>query len=161
MLFIRSTAMSSNGNACVQHQPRRSLIVTSSELHSVPSADAYASEPVRFPALTVVDIAGEAAAISAAYRNDVLTRVNASCLRLAVIHGQYPWHKHPGSDELFLVVEGRLEIELADGRLLELGPLQSAVVPAGVVHRTRGIGRTVNLCFEDLAADTIFLGAEA
>ena len=32
-----------------------------------------------------------------------------------------------------------------------------AQVPAGVIHRTRGVGRTVNLCFEDLAADTEFV----
>jgi len=130
---------------------------------SVPSTDAYANEPVRYPALTVVDIVREAAAVTAAYRNQVLSRVNASCLRLSVISDQYPWHRHPHSDELFLVVEGELEIELADdGRLLRLGPWQSVVVPAGVVHRTRGVGRTVNLCFEDLAADTDFVerGAE-
>ena len=124
---------------------------------SVPSADAYASEPVRYPPLTVVDIAQEAAAVTEAYRNQVLCRVNTSCLRLAVVSDQYPWHRHPHSDELFLVVEGQLEIELADGRILRLGPWQSAVVPAGAVHRTRGIGRTVNLCVEDLAADTVFL----
>jgi mannose-6-phosphate isomerase-like protein (cupin superfamily) len=122
-----------------------------------PSPEAYANEPIRYPALTVVDIAQEAAAVTDAYRNQVLSRVNTSCLRLAVISGQYPWHKHPHSDELFLVVEGRLEIELAGGRTLRLEPWQSAVVPAGAVHRTRGSGRTVNLCFEDLAADTIFL----
>jgi mannose-6-phosphate isomerase-like protein (cupin superfamily) len=124
---------------------------------SVPSADAYASEPVRYPPLTVVDIAHEADAVTTAYRNQVLSRVNTSCLRLAVISEQYPWHVHPHSDELFLVMEGELEIELADGRILRLGPWQSAVVPAGEVHRTRGIGRTVNLCFEELAADTVFL----
>lgn len=124
---------------------------------SVPSADAYANEPVRHPALTVVDIAQEAAAVTESYRNQVLSRVNASCLRLAVFSEQYPWHRHPRSDELFLVVEGCLEIELADGRTLRLGPWQSAVVPAGTVHRTRGIGRTVNLCFEELAADTEFV----
>ncbi|HEX6533678.1 MAG TPA: cupin domain-containing protein [Gemmatimonadaceae bacterium] len=92
-----------------------------------------------------------------AYRNQVLSQVNASCLRLAVLSGDYPWHRHPRSDELFLVVEGILEIELADGRTLRLEAWQSAVVPAGTVHRTRGIGRTVNLCFEDLAADTEFV----
>lgn len=124
---------------------------------SVPTADAYADEPVRHPPLTVVDITREAAAVTEAYRNQVLSRVNASCLRLAVMSGQYPWHEHPHSDELFLVVEGTLEIELADGRTLRLGPWQSAVVPAGEVHRTRGIGRTVNLCVEDLAADTVFV----
>jgi mannose-6-phosphate isomerase-like protein (cupin superfamily) len=124
---------------------------------SIPSAQAYAGEPVRYPPLVVVDIAAEAAAVTEQYRNQVLSQVNTSCLRLGVLSGDYPWHQHPESDELFLVVAGRLEIELADGRTLSLGPWQSVVVPAGIVHRTRGVGRTVNLCFEALAADTVFV----
>jgi hypothetical protein len=75
---------------------------------AVPSADAYASEPVRHSALTIVDIGKEAAAVSEVYRNQVLSQVNGSCLRLGVLEGQYPWHQHPHSDELFLVVEGSL-----------------------------------------------------
>ncbi|HEU5041323.1 MAG TPA: cupin domain-containing protein [Gemmatimonadales bacterium] len=105
----------------------------------------------------VIDIAADAAAVTEGYRNQVLSRVNTSCLRLAVLSGEYPWHHHPRSDELFLVVEGRLEIDLADGRTLRLEPWQSIVVPAGTVHRTRGVGRTVNLCLEELAADTVFV----
>jgi len=124
---------------------------------SVPSPESYASEPVRYPPLVVVDIAAGGEAVTDDYRNQVLSRVNTSCLRLAVISGEYPWHQHPHSDELFVVVEGLLEIELADGRTLRLRPWQSTVVPAGTVHRTRGVGRTVNLCFEDLAADTLFV----
>jgi hypothetical protein len=123
---------------------------------SVPSAEDYAAEPVRFPPLTVLDIRAEGAAVTDAYRNQVLCQVNSSCLRLAVLSGEYPWHRHPHSDELFLVVEGALEIELEDGRKLRLGPWQSAVVPAGTVHRTRGIGRCVNLTFEAVAAETEF-----
>lgn len=125
--------------------------------HSIPSAEAYASEPVRHPPLVVVDLAQEAASVTGEYRNQVLSRVNDNCLRLAVLSGEYPWHHHPHSDELFLVLDGKLEIELADGRTLSLGPWQSVVVPAGTVHRTRGIGRTVNLCFEALAAETAFV----
>ena len=124
---------------------------------AIPSAEAYASEPVRYPPLVVVDVAAEAATVTDEYRNQVLSRVNTSCLRLAVLSGEYPWHQHPHSDELFLVVDGLLEIELADGRTLRLEPWQSVVVPAGTVHRTRGLGRTVNLCVEDLAADTVFV----
>ena len=124
---------------------------------SIPSAQDYASEPVRYPPLVVVDIAAEAAAVTEQYRNQVLSQVNTSCLRLGVLAGEYPWHQHPHSDELFLVVEGRLEIELADGRTMRLGPWQSVVVPAGTVHRTRGAGRTVNLCFEAVAATTVFV----
>jgi mannose-6-phosphate isomerase-like protein (cupin superfamily) len=91
------------------------------------------------------------------YRNQVLSRVNSSCQRMAVLSGEYPWHRHPSSDELFLVMDGRFEIELEDGRTLVLSPWQCAVVPAGTVHRTRGVGRTVNLCFEALAAETDFV----
>ncbi|MGH8250178.1 MAG: hypothetical protein ACREVI_05700 [Steroidobacteraceae bacterium] len=76
---------------------------------SIPS-EAYASEAVRYPPLVVVDRASEAAAVTGEYRNRVLSQVNTSCLRLAVLTGEYPWHQHSRSDELFLVVEGRLEI---------------------------------------------------
>ena len=124
---------------------------------SFPSPETYANEPVQYEPLTIVDIGTEAAAVTEVYRNQVLSRVNASCLRLAVLSGEYPWHRHSHSDELFLVVEGKLEIDLADGRTLRLEPWQSVVIPAGTVHRTRGIGRTVNLCFEELAADTEFV----
>lgn len=125
--------------------------------HTFPSAEAYAGEPVRFPPLVVVDLAHEAAAVTEAYRNQVISQANTSCLRLAVLAGGYPWHQHPRSDELFLVMEGNFEIELADGRVLRLRPWQSVVVPAGTIHRTRGVGRTVNLCFEALAAETVFV----
>lgn len=125
----------------------------------LPSAEEYAAEPPRFPALTVMDVAAEAARITDDYRNQVLTRINTSCLRLAVMSGEYPWHRHPDSDELFLIVEGRLEIDLVGGRTLCLDPWQSAVVPAGTIHRTRAKGRTVNLCFESVGAATVFEGA--
>lgn len=126
-----------------------------------PSAAAYAAEPVRHPPLVVVDVMAEQRAVAEDYRNVVLSRMHtgadASCLRLAVFSGEYRWHHHPTSDELFVVVEGRLEIDLRDGRTLALGPWQAVVVPAGVVHRTRAVGRTVNLTVEALGASTVFV----
>jgi mannose-6-phosphate isomerase-like protein (cupin superfamily) len=119
--------------------------------------DSYASEPIRFPALQMVDLRSEAAAVSEPYRNQVISRVNGSCLRLAVFNDVFRWHHHPTSDELFLVVEGTLAIDLEDGTELRLGPWQAVTVPAGTIHRTRAVGRTVNLCFEQLAADTVFV----
>jgi mannose-6-phosphate isomerase-like protein (cupin superfamily) len=124
-------------------------------------ASNYVSEPVLYPSLRVFDVMQEAASISTEYRNVVLNRVNGGCLRLAVMSGEYPWHSHPHSDELFLVVEGRLVIELSDGRSVTLGPWQAVTVPAGTVHRTRTEMRTVNLCFEELAAETVFLDRDA
>jgi mannose-6-phosphate isomerase-like protein (cupin superfamily) len=121
-----------------------------------PSAEAYATEPIRHRPLDVVDIAAEQRSVTADYSNIALSKVNASCLRLAVFQGEYRWHHHPASDELFLVVDGLLEIDLADGRRLSLCPWQAVVVPAGTVHRTRAVGRTVNLTFEAMAAETVF-----
>jgi mannose-6-phosphate isomerase-like protein (cupin superfamily) len=124
-------------------------------------ADRYISEPVQYPPLRVFDVTQEAASIRSEYRNVVLNRINGACLRLAVMTGEYPWHSHPHSDELFLVVQGRLTIELADGRSLTLEPWQAVTIPAGTVHRTRAGVRTVNLCFEELAAETVFLDRES
>jgi mannose-6-phosphate isomerase-like protein (cupin superfamily) len=123
----------------------------------LPSAEDYASEPVKYPALVVVDVAAEQRRVTERYRNMVLNQVNTSCVRLAVFEGEYRWHHHPDSDELFLVVEGRLEIDLRDDRTLVLGPWQSVVIPAATVHRTRAVGRTVNLTFESFAAQTVFV----
>jgi len=114
-------------------------------------------EPVRYPSLQVIDLIAEARAVDESYRNQVMNRVNGCCLRLAVFEGQYRWHKHPKSDELFIVLEGAMLIEFKDADSIRLGTLQALTVPAGVVHRTSGIGRTVNLCFEELAAETEFL----
>jgi mannose-6-phosphate isomerase-like protein (cupin superfamily) len=121
------------------------------------AAQAYASEPVRYAALEIVDLAGEGAAVTEPYRNMVISRLNDHCLRLAVFEEAYRWHYHPGSDELFIVASGRLAIDLQDGRQIELGAWQAVTIPAGVRHRTRALGRTTNLCVEKLGAQTVFV----
>jgi mannose-6-phosphate isomerase-like protein (cupin superfamily) len=121
------------------------------------SGEQYAAEPVRFPVLEVVDLAAEAAAVAEPYRNMVIQRVNDHCLRLSVLNEAFGWHHHPTSDELFLVFEGCLALDLADGRELRLRPGEAVTVPAGTVHRTRALGRTVTLTFEELAAATVFV----
>lgn len=123
----------------------------------LPSAADYASEPVQYPPLVVVDVAVEQRRVTEPYRNVVLSQINTSCLRLAVFEGEYRWHHHPHSDELFLVVDGRLEIDLADRATIVLAPWQAVVIPAATVHRTRAVGRTVNVTFEALGAETVFI----
>jgi mannose-6-phosphate isomerase-like protein (cupin superfamily) len=58
---------------------------------------------------------------------------------------------------LFLVVAGTLQIDIAGGSRLELTEWQCVVIPAGTVHRTRAIGRTVNLTCEKSGARTVFV----
>jgi len=104
-----------------------------------------------------VNLFAEGAAVVERYRNMVINRVNDSCLRLAVFDEAYRWHFHPTSDELFLVVDGCLAIDLPGGRELRLEPWQCVTIPAMTHHRTRAVGRTVNLCFEKLEAETVFI----
>jgi mannose-6-phosphate isomerase-like protein (cupin superfamily) len=122
-----------------------------------PTAREYSSQSARFPAMTVVDIRSEEADITEAYKNQVLVDINNECMRLAVFEGEYPWHHHPDSDELFLVVAGELQIEFEGGAQATLQEWQSMVVPAGTVHRTRAIGRTVNVTYEKQGAQTVFV----
>jgi mannose-6-phosphate isomerase-like protein (cupin superfamily) len=121
-----------------------------------PSAQEYSAQTARYLALAVVDIRAEQAAVTESYQNLVLLNVNSDCMRLAVFEGEYRWHHHPDSDELFLVVAGTLQIDLVGGNRIELGEWQSVVIPAGTVHRTRAIGRTVNLTCERSGAQTVF-----
>lgn len=112
------------------------------------------SEEAAFPGLTVVNLKQQADSVSQAYKNFVVVNVNNHCVRLAVMQGEFHWHQHPRSDECFLVVEGELEIDLADGRTFHVKPGEIFTVPAGVIHRTRAHARAVNLCFEDRKAYT-------
>jgi len=91
------------------------------------------------------------------YQNFVVNEVNESCLRLAVFTGEYPWHRHPESDELFLVLEGELIIDFRDHESVILHPNDLFTIPAGRIHRTRSSQRTVNLCFEHTQATTEFM----
>ena len=120
-------------------------------------AEDYANEPVKYPALEFIDVAAEGSAVTEHYRNLVLSRVNDHCLRLAVFDEDYDWHYHPASDEIFVVVSGCLAIDLEDHREVRLYPWQFMMVPAMTIHRTRALGRTVNLCFEKLGAETVFV----
>jgi mannose-6-phosphate isomerase-like protein (cupin superfamily) len=79
--------------------------------------------------------------------NRTLCAVNDAWVRLAVMEGDFHWHKHDKEDEFFLVLEGRLDIELED-RMIELKPGQAFTVPAGVMHFPHSRGRSVVLMIE-------------
>src|SRR5580698_914668 len=87
--------------------------------------------------LQVIDEKALADACEYKWFNQTLCKVNESVVRVAIIEGEYHWHKHDEDDEFFYVVEGKLvidlRIELKDSTV-ELAPRQGFVVPRGVVH---------------------------
>lgn len=50
------------------------------------------------------------------------------------VEGEFVWHSHPDTDDFFMVLEGRLDIELKEGSVTLL-PGEIYVVPRGIEHR--------------------------
>ncbi len=76
-----------------------------------------------------------------------LTSVNDYDLKVAKLLGEFVWHSHPDTDELFLVLRGELTIQLRDRDVL-LGPLDAFVVPRGVEHCPRAEAEVEVILFE-------------
>jgi mannose-6-phosphate isomerase-like protein (cupin superfamily) len=64
----------------------------------------------------------------------IVAEVNDTHVKLAKVQGDLVWHSHADEDELFLVIRGRLTLELRDGAVT-LEPGEMVVIPRGVEHR--------------------------
>ena len=84
----------------------------------------------------VVDIDEKFALFSALWSPKLVARLNDYDVKLVKLKGEFVWHTHENTDELFLVVEGQMTIQLRD-RDVVLGPGQLFVVPRGVEHCPR------------------------
>ena len=64
----------------------------------------------------------------------VIAEMNDYQLKLVKVQGEFVWHKHPETDEVFTVINGVLSIEFRDGKVtLKSGEM--FVIPKGVEHR--------------------------
>jgi mannose-6-phosphate isomerase-like protein (cupin superfamily) len=64
----------------------------------------------------------------------IVAELNGQQVKLAKLEGEFPWHHHAAEDELFLVLHGRLRMQLRDGEVV-LDPGEAIVIPRGVEHR--------------------------
>ena len=64
----------------------------------------------------------------------IVARYNGNEVRLVKTLGEWIWHKHDETDELFYILEGEFDMEFRDG-MITLGPGELLVVPRGVEHR--------------------------
>jgi len=81
-----------------------------------------------------VNLAEKLATFSDHYRPRTVGEFNGHDLMVAKVKGPFVWHRHEDTDDFFLVLKGRLRIELRDGNV-DLGPGDLYVVPKGVEHR--------------------------
>jgi len=81
-----------------------------------------------------VSIAGKLGLFDELWTPKIVAEVNDTHVKLAKIRGDLVWHSHAEEDELFLVVRGRLTLEMRDGSVT-LEPGEMVVIPRGVEHR--------------------------
>ena len=81
----------------------------------------------------VVSPASIASALTEHWSPRVIGEVDDAYIKVAKVKGTLAWHSHEHEDELFLVLSGRLRIEMED-RTVELGQGEMFIVPKGVRH---------------------------
>ena len=64
----------------------------------------------------------------------VIAELNDYQIKLVKIKGDFVWHNHEDTDELFIVIEGKMKIEFKDG-VVDLSEGEMFVVPKGVEHK--------------------------
>ncbi len=64
----------------------------------------------------------------------VVGQLNGQLVKLAKFEGEYVWHAHENEDELFLVVEGHIDIHFRD-ETVPLDEGEFCIVPRGVEHK--------------------------
>lgn len=94
-----------------------------------------------------VNLERKLAAFSERWSPKIVGRFNGHDIMVVKAEGQFNWHSHPETDDFFLVLKGRLLIELRDGTV-ELGPGELFVVPKGVEHRPHAEEETHILLIE-------------
>jgi mannose-6-phosphate isomerase-like protein (cupin superfamily) len=81
-----------------------------------------------------INLAEKLAGFSDLWSPKIVGSFNGHDLMVVKAEGEFSWHSHPDTDDFFLVLKGRLRIELRDGPVT-LGPGELYVVPKGVEHR--------------------------
>jgi mannose-6-phosphate isomerase-like protein (cupin superfamily) len=107
-----------------------------------------------------VDLAEKLALVDGYFDPKIVGEFNGHKLQVVKVRGEFVWHKHDDTDDLFLVLRGRLTIQLRDGDV-EVGPGELYVVPRGVEHCPRADEETHVLLIEPLGtANTGDAGGE-
>ena len=74
-------------------------------------------------------------------------RLNDYELKVVKVQGEFVWHQHDDTDEVFLVLDGELIVDLPDGAVV-LGPRDTVTVPRGMQHRPRAQQETTLVLIE-------------
>ena len=86
------------------------------------------SEPLK------VDLAESFTKFEDVWAPKIVARYNDNEVRLVRTSGEWVWHKHDETDELFIIIEGEFDMDFRD-RTMVIGPGELLIVPRGLEHR--------------------------
>ncbi|MDT8899984.1 cupin domain-containing protein [Anaeroselena agilis] len=84
--------------------------------------------------IAVVNFSEKFSRIGELHAYKLVAQMNDYHFKLVRMKREFIWHSHPETDEVFMVIDGRMWIELRDGTL-SLGTGEMVVIPRGVEHR--------------------------
>ena len=81
-----------------------------------------------------IDLVAALATVDESWKPLTVATLNDYDVRVVKVKGEFTWHSHPDTDELFLVLKGQLTSRL-EGGSVALGPGTAYVVPRGQQHQ--------------------------
>jgi len=81
-----------------------------------------------------INLSEKLASFTDRWKPKVVGQLNDYHVKLVKIRGDFVWHSHPDTDELFLVLKGDMVIDFRDGKS-DLSSGEMAIVPKGVEHK--------------------------
>ncbi len=102
--------------------------------------------PVSTP--TKVNLAEKLASFAEHWAPKIIARYNDNEVRLVKTSGEWVWHKHDETDELFLILSGEFDMDFRHGTVT-VGPGELLIVPRGTEHRPAARRGEVSLILID------------
>src|SRR5579871_6381730 len=98
-----------------------------------------------------VSLAEKLATFTEHWTPKIVGELNGQHVKLVKLQGDFVWHHHDHEDELFLVLQGTLEMEYRENghdQVIHLNPGEFIIMPRGVEHRPRAAEEVHLLLFE-------------
>ena len=95
-----------------------------------------------------VNLEAKLHAFEAMFSPKIVARMNDYKIAVVKTKGEFVWHKHDDTDDFFLVLKGRLRIQLRGAEDVVLEPGELFVVPKGIEHCPRADEETHMLLIE-------------
>src|SRR2546422_2589399 len=83
--------------------------------------------------MRTINLAEKLSTFSGYWQPRTVGQFNGHDLMVVKVKGEFVWHKHDDTDDFFLVLKGRITIQMREGNVT-LGPGEMFVVPKGVEH---------------------------